>query len=98
MKILKCTAIIVISIFLLVILTGWLHYLLKADKTLDVVIIDKTVENFSRDGHSSLIWILNHDKYVNARHKSYSLSQGYYGFYPLKPRSSLNFEIKHILL
>jgi hypothetical protein len=98
MKTLKIILIILISIFILAIISCWLIWFVKPGKSLDVIIIDKTVKNFNRDSHSSLIWILNHDKYIDSKHKSYSLSRGYYGFYPLKPRNSGNFEIKRILL
>jgi hypothetical protein len=98
MKTIKRTAIIVIGIFLLAIIVSWLLWFMKADRTLNVVIVDKSVKSFSRDSHSAVVWILNHDKYVNSKHKSYSLSRDYYGFYPLKPRNSGNFEIKRVLL
>ncbi len=98
MKILKSTAIILIGIFLLMIISSWLHWFFKAGKHLEVIIVDKTVNSFNRNGHSSIVWLLNHDKYINANNKSYSLSRDYFGFYPLKPRNSGNFEIKHILL
>jgi hypothetical protein len=81
-----------------VLIISWLLWFFKPGKTLDVVIIDKTVKTLSRDGHSSLVWILNHDKYINSKHKSYSLSKDYFGFYPLRPKNSGNFKIQHILL
>src|SRR5664279_1780335 len=98
MKILKSTVIILIGIFLLVIISSWLGWFFKAGKHLEVIIVDKTVNSLDRDGHSSIIWLLNHEKYINASNKSYSLSRDYFGFYPLQPRNSGNFEIKHILL
>ena len=49
-----------------------------------VAIIDKTVLTPDGQEHISLTWLLNHYRLTKTSTKSYSVSQDYFGFFPLK--------------
>ncbi len=67
-------------------------------KELKILILDKTVPTFYRENHRSFNWILTHEKYVKSDHKRYNNRKDYYGFFPLKPKRSKQYEIKRIQL
>ncbi|MCA1029824.1 hypothetical protein LCL95_02105 [Bacillus timonensis] len=61
----------------------WL-WQLKSSKTLEVLIIDKTVPDETYREHKGLMWILNHLKYIQGDGTTYHLKKDYVGFYPKK--------------
>ncbi len=67
-------------------------------KELNILILDKTVPSFLRENHRSFNWILTHEKYVKPDKKRYNYTKDYFGFFPLKPQRSKQYEIKRIRL
>jgi hypothetical protein len=55
----------------------------QTKKKLNIYILDKTVTSYERQEHKSFVWILNNSRYVRPDDKSYSVSEDYYGFYPI---------------
>jgi hypothetical protein len=73
-----------ILIFVVMILAAvsspfWLWHL-KSEKTLDILIVDKTVPDQSYREHKGLTWFLNNEKYVKGDGSSYSAESDYIGF------------------
>lgn len=62
-------------------------WLLEPKKELNVAIIDKTVLNREGYEHKSLNWILNNERYCKPDGKLYSVSEDYYGLFPLKDKA-----------
>jgi len=62
----------------------WLIWHIEGKKELKIAIVDKTV--LTRDGneHRSFNWILTNRKYCKPDRQLYSISEDYYGFFPLK--------------
>ncbi len=67
-------------------------------KEMNILILDKTVPTFLRENHRSFNWILTHEKYIKSDKKRYNFTKDYYGFFPLKPKRSKQYEIKRIRL
>ena len=57
----------------------WL-WQLKSEKTLDILIVDKTVPDKSYREHKGLTWVLNNEKYKKADGGNYSAAEDYIGF------------------
>lgn len=51
-------------------------------KSLDVLIIDKTVLNQNSFKHRSVNWILDYEKYIKADSAFYDINKDYFGFFP----------------
>ncbi|MEH7444793.1 hypothetical protein V7201_20970 [Bacillus sp. JJ1122] len=64
----------------------WLWYL-KPEKTLDLLIVDKTVPDKSFREHKGLTWILNNEKYRKSNGSPYSAEDDYIGFEHEKAKS-----------
>jgi len=79
--------IILVSTILLILLGSWLFWFFKAEKTIDVYILDKTVPSLERTEHKSFNWILNHNKYLKSTGDFYDINTDYYGFFPLNTKS-----------
>ncbi|MBE4908936.1 hypothetical protein IMZ08_12780 [Bacillus luteolus] len=60
---------------------GWQ---IKPKKTLEVLILDKTVPDETYREHKGVMWALNHLKYVQSDGTKYHLINDYIGFYPKK--------------
>ncbi len=72
---------------------GFLGWLFKPKKELDIFILDKTVPTKERREHKSLHWVLNHERFVKPNKKRYNLSKDYFGFYPLSSeKEEFNFK------
>lgn len=72
-------------IFLLVIglpLLSFLIWFFLPSKTLDILVIDKTVRDESYREHAGLFWTLNHLKYKKSNSESYKIGEDYLGFFP----------------
>jgi len=61
----------------------WLLWFLTPKTKLVAAIIDKTVLTKAGQEHSSLYWILNHERYSKTSKKSYTIDHDYFGFFPL---------------
>src|ERR1035438_4855118 len=61
----------------------WLIWRLEGKKELKIAIVDKTV--LTRDGneHRSFNWVLTNRKYCKPDREFYSISDDYYGFFPM---------------
>jgi hypothetical protein len=62
----------------------WIAWLLTPERKMVVAIIDKTVLNEKRQEHVSLMWILNHERFLKNNSQLYDLQKDYFGFFPLK--------------
>ncbi len=51
-------------------------------KSLNLLIVDKTVLNSNSFKHRSVNWILDHEKYSKPDGKFYDINKDYYGFFP----------------
>ena len=61
----------------------WLAWFLMPKRQLVTAIIDKTVLRPDGQEHISLTWILNHQRFTKTKDQDYTLSQDYFGFFPL---------------
>ena len=59
---------------------GWRF---KDRQVVNVYILDKTVTQHDRPEHKSLVWTLNHNRFVKANGASYSNKNDYFGFFPV---------------
>lgn len=72
-------------VFLLVVgipLLSFLIWFILPSKTLDILVIDKTVRDESYREHSGLFWTLNHLKFKKSNSESYKKNEDYLGFFP----------------
>lgn len=53
-------------------------------KSLNLLIVDKTVLNSNSFKHRSVNWILDHEKYSKSDGNFYDINKDYYGFFPLE--------------
>ncbi|CAM3784132.1 hypothetical protein [Marinicrinis lubricantis] len=72
-----------VMIFLLAVLTSpfWLWRIAPAHE-MNVIIVDKTIQDLSYREHLGLLWVLNQQKIVKPEGGYYSLEEDYYGFHP----------------
>lgn len=87
---------LVYSITILIFLIPFWSFLawwLTPKKTVNVLIMDKTVLNKKGYEHRSFNWILTHERYVQPNGKPYKVAKDYYGFFP---KDDFLFEIKDI--
>ena len=80
-------AIIIACLIILTLSGSWLMWFIKAEKPLNIYILDKTVPTMERTEHRSLSWVLNHEKYVKTNGFLYDSDKDYYGFFPLNSKS-----------
>ena len=74
---------ILIFAFLIFPLSMWIFWIVSPRKHLNVLIMDKTVLTKECREHRSLNWILSHNKYVKTNQELYSITEDYFGFFPL---------------
>src|SRR3569833_942521 len=60
----------------------WLGWFFTPKKKLVVAIVDKTVLNTDAQEHTSLWWILNHNRFTKTATQSYKNSRDHFGFFP----------------
>jgi len=60
----------------------WLCWFFTPKKKLVVAIVDKTVLTTDAQEHTSLWWILNHNRFTKTATQSYKNSRDYFGFFP----------------
>lgn len=61
-----------------------LFWVLKPEKSIDIIIVDKTVVNNQKNEHASLNWLLNNLKINRNSDKTLYSNDDYYGFFPLE--------------
>ena len=74
--------IVMLVIIIVLPFAGRLFWIMKKSKTIDLVLINKSVENSANNELKTLNWALNFDKYVDSLGYSYSYKTDYYGHYP----------------
>ena len=79
--------IIIIAIIVLTLLISWFTWIFKAERSMEVFILNKTVPTQERIEHKSFHWVLNHNKYIKSDGGLYDLKKDYYGFFPLNTKS-----------
>lgn len=85
----KPQLIVFLFVFLAVVLISspfWVWYL-KPEKTLDLLIVDKTVPDRSFREHKGLTWVLNNEKYRKSNGSVYLAEDDYVGFKHLPSKS-----------
>lgn len=75
--------IVIVTIIIIGILSPFILWDLKGEKTLDVIIMDNTVPDTTYREHHGFMWTLNYLKYVDRNGDKYGSDSDYYGFYPL---------------
>jgi len=73
---------ILISGFLLVPFFMWIFWILTPSKSINILIIDKTVLTKDCREHKGFNWILTQNKYVNSSGNFYNTTSDYFGFFP----------------
>ena len=71
---------IYLLVFLLIITSPFWIWFLKESKSLNVLIVDKTVPNQSYREHEGFVWLLNNEKLTQKNNQPYSASKDYVGF------------------
>ncbi|HDZ41939.1 MAG TPA: hypothetical protein ENH59_09730 [Bacteroidetes bacterium] len=84
-------ALIILLIILILPAIGFFGWFFQEKKTINIVILDKTVHSLDRVKHRSLNWVLANDRFVKDNMRKYSPRKDYYGFYPIKPLRSKQF-------
>lgn len=74
--------IILIAVLILLPLFMYLAWVLKPERKLNILILDKTVLTTKVQEHMSLSWVLNNEKYVHSDSGAYNPTQHYKGFFP----------------
>jgi hypothetical protein len=74
--------IILLVVIIAVPLTGRLFWLMKKRKSLDIVIINKSVQKSSENEVKSLNWTLNFEKFENKEGDLYNFQTDYFGYFP----------------
>lgn len=63
-------------------LVSFLIWYVLPSRSLDVLVIDKTVPDESYQEHAGFFWTLNHQKYKKSTGAAYDLRRDYLGFFP----------------
>ena len=78
------TILIFIVIFLLTPLWMRIAWEIGNKKSLNLLIVDKTVLTSNSFKHRSVNWILDYEKYTKSNGGFYDINRDYYGFFPLE--------------
>ena len=89
---------IVILILIGIPLYSFIKWSVQPNRKMNVFVLDKTVPDLTYEKHRSLFWVLNHNNFVKSDDKSYSFTDDYYGFFPLKPVKTKKYQIKRVRL
>ena len=90
--------IIVLLIILIFPITGYFFWLIQPAKQMNILVLDKTVHDETRNEHNSFFWILHHEKYEKENAESYNPDKDYYGFFPVADSKSREYSIRRIQL
>lgn len=96
----KTLRIILVLVILLILIpfAGHILWRIEPQRQLGVILVDKSVTDIYRSSHLPFLWTLNHFRFTKSDGKPYDLATDYYGFLPLAPENSRNFEVKRIRL
>ncbi len=90
--------IIILILVLIVPAIGLIKWTFKPKKSIQLLVLDKTVPTLERHKHQSFNWVLNHEKYVKSNNRPYWYKKDYFGFFPLRPLRNRQYEIDRIRL
>lgn len=62
----------------------WFAWYLGPKRPMNVFVLDKTVLTKKGNEHRSFYWLLTNDKIVKPNNEFYSISEDYFGFFPLE--------------
>ena len=92
------TIVIIFIILILIPLSSWIIWTFRPDKSLDVLVMNKTVLGLEKKEHRAIFWVLLNDRFVKNDGKAYRMDRDYYGFHPVKPLKSRRYEVRRIRL
>ena len=95
MKAIKYSVISVFSIIILGLLTMFIIWASYPKKKINLFVLDKTAKDFEYSQHKSLFWILNNERFVMKDGSNYSVTDDYYGFFPMDDKE---YRIHHVSL
>ncbi|MCB8994900.1 MAG: hypothetical protein H6538_04760 [Bacteroidales bacterium] len=73
---------ILLVIIIVLPVTGRLLWMVKKDKPIDILIINKTVQKSTKNEVKTLCWALNFEKFVDTQNNLYNYHYDYLGFFP----------------
>jgi hypothetical protein len=79
--------IIIVGVIILILIGSWLMWFFKAERSMNIYILDKTVPTMERAEHKSFNWILDHNRYLKPDGDLYNINKDYYGFFPINSKS-----------
>ena len=92
------TIIVILIILLLVPMGSWIVWNMKSSRELDILVMDKTVLDLKKKAHRSIFWLLLNERFVKNDNKMYRMEKDYYGFHPVRPLKSREYEVRRIKL
>jgi hypothetical protein len=93
-NILLTVLIIVVSLFLF----NYILWFFQPKNKLGIYILDKTVKDFKYEHHKSLFEVINKCRLTKNDGSFYDYKKDYFGFFPRKPISKRQYQIKKILI
>lgn len=78
---------VILSIFLALFAFPVIYWYLLPSKSLNILILDKTVPKKDYREHLGLVWTLNNLKYLSGKNKPFEFDKDYYGFFPLDKKN-----------
>lgn len=81
---------IIVAIILAVIIAlpviNLIQWTFQSKKSMDIILVDKTVPTLERENHRAISWVLTNSRYVKKDNKAgYSYKKDYFGFFPKRP-------------
>ena len=92
------TILIILLIILLIPVGSWIVWNIKSNRQLEILVMDKTVMDMEKKAHRAIFWLLLNEKFVKNNNKVYRMEKDYYGFHPVKPLKSREYEVRRINL
>lgn len=74
--------IILLGIIIAIPFAGRLTWIMQKSKPIEILIINKSVQNSSTNEVKTLNWTLNNEKFVNSEKQIYNYTYQYFGYYP----------------
>ncbi|HEX2969253.1 MAG TPA: hypothetical protein VHO46_09110 [Bacteroidales bacterium] len=85
--------VIILAVILALPAFNLIQWFFQSKKTMDIILLDKTVPSVERENHKAFSWIMTHDRYVDSTRKSYNYKKDYYGWFPLRPLRDHEYKI-----
>ena len=78
--------VIILAVILALPVINLIRWSFQSKKTLDIIVVDKTVPTLEREHHKPFTWILTNQRFVKKENSaSYSYTKDYFGFFPQRP-------------